>query len=322
MTNASASSVEVGRLAWTINDVTAGSEDGAIVLSAVIAGSLVEGWRIGSSGGIAQAGIASATGRVYIGTTTVGAAAKLQIVTGAAEDINAIAITQAAAQPAISVSSGTQMTLTATRSAAGQWQSFADGTDTFGMYNRAGSPESQIAANIGSYCLDTANGAMYIKTTDTANTGWGQLATVAATANTALSNLASVAINTALLPGTDNSIALGSTTKQWSDLFLGSGAVINNDSGATTVTFVGSGITLFGGSVTQHVVIGLKEESNYFMEVDTPLNTVRFHVNDGSPEGVITADKGSMCCDTTNGTLYMKTTDSANTGWKLVTQAA
>lgn len=34
-------------------------------------------------------------------------------------------------------------------------------------------------------------------------------------ANTALSNLASVAINTSLLPGTDNSINLGSSTKSW-----------------------------------------------------------------------------------------------------------
>ncbi len=41
-------------------------------------------------------------------------------------------------------------------------------------------------------------------------------------ANTALSNLASVAINTSLLPGTDNSIDLGSNTYRWRDLYLGS----------------------------------------------------------------------------------------------------
>lgn len=38
--------------------------------------------------------------------------------------------------------------------------------------------------------------------------------------------------------------------------------------------------------------------------------------SDGSPEGSIAADKGSMCCDTTNGTLYIKTTDTVNTGWQ------
>jgi len=58
------------------------------------------------------------------------------------------------------------------RSASGQWVGYNDQTDTFGLYNRAGTPEGNIAANIGSYCLDTTNGKMYIKTTDTVNTGW------------------------------------------------------------------------------------------------------------------------------------------------------
>jgi len=44
--------------------------------------------------------------------------------------------------------------------------------------------------------------------------------TAASGANTALSNLAAVAVNAALLPGTTNSIALGSATKGWTDLFL------------------------------------------------------------------------------------------------------
>lgn len=58
------------------------------------------------------------------------------------------------------------------RSSAGQWDSYNDGTDTFGFYNSAGSPESSIAANIGSLATDTTNGDLYIKTTDTVNTGW------------------------------------------------------------------------------------------------------------------------------------------------------
>jgi hypothetical protein len=58
------------------------------------------------------------------------------------------------------------------RSSSGQWDSFADGTDTFGLYNRAGDPEGSIAANIGSLCIDTTNGNIYIKKTDTVNTGW------------------------------------------------------------------------------------------------------------------------------------------------------
>jgi hypothetical protein len=40
-------------------------------------------------------------------------------------------------------------------------------------------------------------------------------------ANTALSNLSAVAINTSLLPGTDDSIDLGDDTHRWRDLYLG-----------------------------------------------------------------------------------------------------
>jgi hypothetical protein len=55
-------------------------------------------------------------------------------------------------------------------------------------------------------------------------------------ANTALSNLTGVAINTALLPGSTNTIALGSSTKMWADMFLGSGGVLNWNNGNATLT--------------------------------------------------------------------------------------
>jgi len=61
------------------------------------------------------------------------------------------------------------------RTSAGQWNSYNDGTDTFGFYNRAGTPEGNIAANIGSIASDTSGGDLYVKTTDTANTGWASL---------------------------------------------------------------------------------------------------------------------------------------------------
>lgn len=69
----------------------------------------------------------------------------------------------------------------------------------------------------------------------------------AAGANTALSNLASVAINTSLLPGTDDGAALGSTSKEFSDLFLASGGVINWANGNTTLTQTSGALTLGGG---------------------------------------------------------------------------
>lgn len=58
------------------------------------------------------------------------------------------------------------------KSASGLMINMLDQTDTFGVYNNAGTPEGVIAADIGSVCLDTTNGDMYLKQTDTVNTGW------------------------------------------------------------------------------------------------------------------------------------------------------
>jgi len=59
----------------------------------------------------------------------------------------------------------------------------------------------------------------YVLTSDANGAGTWQAA-AGAGANTALSNLASVAINTSLLPSTDNSIDLGSTTKTFKNAYL------------------------------------------------------------------------------------------------------
>ena len=68
-------------------------------------------------------------------------------------------------------------------------------------------------------------------------------------ANTALSNLASVAINTSLILGASDGGALGSVTKQWSDLFLASGGVINWDNGDMTITHAANTLGIEGGKV-------------------------------------------------------------------------
>ena len=65
-------------------------------------------------------------------------------------------------------------------------------------------------------------------------------------ADAALSNLASVAINTSLLPVTDDAIDLGSSTKQWRDLYVDGTAHIDYLS-ATTIN--GSSMVISGASL-------------------------------------------------------------------------
>ena len=99
-----------------------------------------------------------------------------------------------------------------TRTSAGQWMNFADGTDNFGVYNRAGTPESFIAADKGSLAVDTTNGALYIKTTDILNTGWSAfgLSNAGITSLNGLSGQAQTfAIGTT---GTDFTISSSGTT--------------------------------------------------------------------------------------------------------------
>lgn len=64
---------------------------------------------------------------------------------------------------------------TGIRNSSGQFISLQDGTDDFGIYNFAGNPEGNVTANTGSTVHDTSNGVLYIKTTDTVNTGWEEV---------------------------------------------------------------------------------------------------------------------------------------------------
>lgn len=59
----------------------------------------------------------------------------------------------------------------------------------------------------------------YVLTWDNTNSEW-IAAAAAAGANTALSNLASTAVNVSLIPGTNNSVDLGSSSLRWKDLNL------------------------------------------------------------------------------------------------------
>ncbi len=80
-----------------------------------------------------------------------------------------------------------------------------------------------------------------------------EMVVAGAGANTALSNLAAVAINTTLVSDTDNTDALGTTAIAWSDIFLGSGAVITFNSAPSTadvtITHSADTLTFAGGTI-------------------------------------------------------------------------
>ncbi len=73
-------------------------------------------------------------------------------------------------------------------------------------------------------------------------------------ANTALSNLASVAINLTLDPGTDNTLSLGSSGKTWSDLWLGSGSIINWAASDLTLRHASDSLILSGGYLSIPII--------------------------------------------------------------------
>ena len=117
------------------------------------------------------------------------------------------------------------------------WTGMATGTDgQIPTFDSSGNP-AFVATGTAGHVL-TSNGAGAAPTFQ-APAGGG--------ATTALDNLAAVAINAALLPGADNTIALGDATHNWSDLFLGTGALINFDNGNAVITHSSGILTVSTG---------------------------------------------------------------------------
>lgn len=70
------------------------------------------------------------------------------------------------------------------------------------------------------------------------------------------------------------------------------------------------------GSLSKTGTLRLNED----LRIDADGSNIQWTVSAGSPEGVVTANKGALCSDTTNGRLYVKNSGSGNTGWQIVTQ--
>ena len=61
-----------------------------------------------------------------------------------------------------------------------------------------------------------------------------------------------------------------------------------------------------------------RTSSGRFQLMNDGIDAFGIYNNAGSPEGVVAADIGSLCCDTSTGDLYRKTTDTVATGWVIV----
>src|SRR3990167_4991196 len=126
-----------------------------------------------------------------------------------------------------------------------------------GDVSKVGTPaDNQVGVWTGDGTIEGDAALTYDATTDilTSVTFAGALTGIASgNALPALSNLASVAINTTLVSDTDNTDALGTTAIAWSDIFLGSGAVITWNSAPSTpdltLTHSAETLTFAGGTI-------------------------------------------------------------------------
>lgn len=181
-----------------------------------------------------------------------------------------------------------------TRTSAGQWMNFADGTDTFGIFNTAGTPESSIAANEGSLAIDTANGVLYVKTSDSLNTGWSGLVDTTQSQTIGGTKTFSSAI---IAPTLANSI---------NGLIINSGAL----SGITGLTMTSGNVDMANGLMLNIGAAGTDFTSGGGLNLasDLAINTDKFTVTAASGNtliagtlGVTGAITGATSTNTING---------------------
>ena len=92
--------------------------------------------------------------------------------------------------------------------------------------------------------------------------------TPAGGANVALSNLASVAINTPLLPGTDNNIAIGSITKRITAVYVSTNFSVQKSINETNPTaLLGDAVLKFGPGANSALDVGLKRPAAGYLAV-------------------------------------------------------
>lgn len=80
----------------------------------------------------------------------------------------------------------------------------------------------------------------------------------------------------------------------------------------------GTGDIITGKSTGENTIVMLRSVEGPWFDMDDQTDEFGIHNSHGSPEGAVLANIGSLDIDTTNGVLYIKKTDAANTGWTTI----
>lgn len=158
-----------------------------------------------------------------------------------------------------------------------EWLGFDDETDSWGIYSSHGSPEGVVPANTGSICTDSSNGAVYIKTTDTVNTGWKVLATDAGSVDSVQGTANQVLVN-----GTSGSPVVGA-------------AVLTTPQDIATTSSVTFGNVTLGnaGALRPTQVSGNTATIQVYNNTSTAYQNVLTLTNGTTPTAIFTASVGS-----------------------------
>lgn len=138
-------------------------------------------------------------------------------------------------------------------------------------------------------------------------------------ANTSLSNLSAVAINAALLPGTTNSIALGSSSFYWSNAFLT--AEQCGIAGTTSCAITGAGSTsgtatltwpAIAGTVTNNIVSSNGMTFNAGIQIGVAGTRSGVITMEGSTSGAATITAPAIAGTTTNQFVFSNGISTVN----------
>jgi len=123
-------------------------------------------------------------------------------------------------------------------------------------------------------------------------------------------------------PTTSDGIALGTTSKMWSDLFLASGAVINFNNGDVTATHSSNTLTIAGGTLAAAAITGTTIDASTDFTIgnlvvtDNAITATAMDINAGSgtfeltTSGAMDINSGALTLD--GSTLSIDGTDDSN----------